>query len=78
MKLFEKILDVIFIICTIAFFISTVVLVIGQAIAIITLNGEMSITISEIIVEPAGIVAAISTIVAIILGYLRGQMKSST
>ena len=40
------------------------------------MNGSMSVYLSDLIAEPASMVAAVATILAMILAYLRGQMKS--
>lgn len=76
MELVKKILDWSCIVCTIIFFLSVTVLILGQAAAVITMNGEMAVGLSEMIAEPASMVSALATIIAIVLAYLRGQMKS--
>lgn len=72
----KKILDWSCIVCTIIFFLSVAVLILGQAAAVITMNGEMAVGLSEMIAEPASMVSALATVIAIALAYLRGQMKS--
>lgn len=72
----KKILDWSCIVCTIVFFLSVTVLILGQAAAVITMNGEMAVGLSKMIAEPASMVSALATVIAIVLAYLRGQMKS--
>ncbi|MBQ7797101.1 MAG: hypothetical protein IJ374_11145 [Lachnospiraceae bacterium] len=75
MKPFEKILDTVCVITTVAFFLSCLVMVLAQGFAIVTLNGELATTLLNTISKPAGIVSAVTVVTAIILGYMRGQMK---
>lgn len=75
MKSLEKIFDVVYIICTLAFFLSCLVMVLAQGFAVVTLNGAFSTNILNTISEPAGLISAAAVVMAIILGYMRGQMK---
>lgn len=75
MKTLDKILDTLCIITTLVFFFATVIMVLGQAVCVFTLNGAMSASLLSLISERASIVAAITTIIALILAYMRGQMK---
>lgn len=76
MKPIEKILEMLCVILTIVFFLAVTIMVVCQAVAIGTLNGEMSVYFSDLIAKPASVVAAVATIVAMALAYIRGQMKS--
>lgn len=75
MSSIEKLLDTLCIICTLVFFLATVAMVLGQALCIVTLNGAMSASLLSAISQKAGIVSAITTVIAIALAYMRGQMK---
>lgn len=74
MKKVENILDSLCVISTIIFFLSVAVLIFVQAFAVITMNGPLSVSISNAIAEPASIVSAVATITAIVLGYMRKQL----
>lgn len=75
MNSIEKVLDTLCVICTLVFFLATAVMILGQAVCIITLNGTMSAGLLSMISQKAGIVSAVTTVIAIILAYMRGQMK---
>ena len=51
-------------------------MVAGQAVAVVTLNGDLAVSLSNLIAKPASTVAAVATVLAMILGYIRGQMSS--
>ena len=51
-------------------------MVLCQAVSLGMMNGAMSVYFSDLIAEPASMIAAVATIIAMILGYIRGQMKS--
>ena len=76
MKSIEKVLEMLCVILTVVFFLAVAVMVFGQAIWFVTLNGGTSVCLSDLIGKPASMVAAVATILAMILAYMRGQMKS--
>lgn len=76
MKKIEKVLDVLCIISTIIFFLAVAVMVFAQIFAVITLNGELSASLLKTIAGPAGLLSGVTTVIAIVLAYLRGQMSS--
>ena len=76
MKSVEKGLELLCVVLTIVFFLAVTVMVLGQAVCIFSLNGGMSVYLSDRIAEPASMVAAVATILAMALAYIRGQMKS--
>lgn len=76
MKNIENLLEMLCVVLTVVFFLAVAVMVFGQAICVATLNGASSVYLSDMIAEPASIVAAVSTIVAMLLAYIRGQMRS--
>lgn len=76
MKSVEKILEMLCVILTVVFFGTVAVMVLCQAVSLGMMNGAMSVYFSDLIAEPASMVAAVATIIAMILGYIRGQMKS--
>ena len=76
MKNIEKVLELLCVLLTIVFFVAVMVMVAGQAICIFSLNGCGSAYLSDLIAKPASMVAAVATILAMILAYIRGQMKS--
>lgn len=76
MKAFEKIIEILFLITTVVFVLAVVALIVGQAVAVITVNGEMAVNLSNLIAKPASTVSAVTTILCMILGYIRGQMKA--
>lgn len=76
MKNIERILDMMCVICTVIFFGAVTVMVLAQAFAVVSLNGALSAELLNRISQPAGIVSAAATVIAIILAYMRGQMKS--
>lgn len=76
MKQIERVLYLLCILCTAVFFVASAILVLAQAFAIVTLNGPLSVSLLAQISKPAGIVSAIATVLAIVLAYMRGQMKS--
>lgn len=76
MKSMEKILDMLCIICTVVFFLSITVMVSAQIFAVITLNGPLAVSLVKVFAEPAGLISGVTTIIAIALAYLRGQMTS--
>ena len=51
-------------------------MVLGQAACVISLNGAGAVHFSNLIAKPASMVAAVATILAMVLAYIRGQMKS--
>ena len=70
MKAFEKL------IVTVVFFAAVTVMVAGQAVAVLLMDGKMAVQLSDLIAKPASTVSAIATVLAMILGYIRGQMSS--
>ena len=76
MKKTEKIIEMLCVICTIVFLVAVALMVLGQAVAIVMLNGELSAQFSAWIAKPASVVAAVATVLAMILAYMRGQMAS--
>ena len=76
MKSVEKLVETLCVIVTVVFFLAVVVMVAGQAGAVLTLNGSLAVSLSDLIAAPASSVAAIATVLAMILGYIRGQMSS--
>ena len=76
MKTLDKILELLCVILTIVFFGAVVVMVLGQVVCVISLNGTGAVYFSTLIAKPASMVAAVATILAMILAYIRGQMKS--
>lgn len=76
MKSIEKCLDILCIICTVVFLLAVTVMVLAQLFAVVTLNGALSVSLLKTFAQPAGLVSGATTIIAIILAYLRGQMKA--
>lgn len=76
MKTTEKVLDFLCVVSTIIFFVAITFMVFAQGFAVITLNGPLSVSLSKAISEPASMVSAAASVIAIILAYMRGQMKS--
>lgn len=76
MKSVEKLVETLCVIVTVVFFLAVVVMVAGQAVAVLTLNGSLAVSLSDLIAASASSVAAIATVLAMILGYIRGQMSS--
>ena len=76
MKTAEKILDALCVITTIIFFVAVTLMVHAQGFAVITLNGALSTSLYKAIAVPASMVSAVSSIIAILLAYMRGQMKA--
>lgn len=76
MKKAEKVIETLCVICTVVFLLAVAVMVLGQAVSIIMLNGELSGQLSAWIAKPASVVAAVATVLAMILAYMRGQMSS--
>ena len=76
MKKTEKIIEMLCVICTIVFLVTVAIMVLGQAVSIVMLNGELSVQFSMWIAKPASVVAAVTTVLAMILAYMRGQMSS--
>ena len=58
------------------FFFFVAAMVAGQAVAVVTLNGDLAVSLSNLIAKPASTVSAVATVLAMILGYIRGQMSS--
>ena len=73
MKAFEKLIETM---CVIVFFAAVTVMVAGQAVAVLLMDGKMAVQLSDLIAKPASTVSAIATVLAMILGYIRGQMSS--
>lgn len=57
-------------------FLAVAAMVAGQAVAVVTLNGDLAVSLSNLIAKPASTVSAVATVLAMILGYIRGQMSS--
>lgn len=76
MKAFEKLIETLCVIVTVVFFAAVTVMVAGQAVAALLMDGEMAVQLSDLIAKPASTVSAIATVLAMILGYIRGQMSS--
>ena len=76
MKTLEKVLELLCVILTIIFFGAVAVMGLGQAACVISLNGAGAVHFSNLIAKPASMVAAVATILAMVLAYIRGQMKS--
>lgn len=75
MKSLEKALDIICVVLTIVFLLSTTIMVIGQLACVFMLNGEASAALLSLVMKRASMVSALTTVVALVLAYLRGQMK---
>ncbi|WP_085832969.1 hypothetical protein [Clostridium merdae] len=76
MKTAERVLDALCVITTVIFFVAVILMVLAQGFAVITLNGALSVSLSKAIAVPASMVSAVTSIIAIILAYMRGQMKA--
>ena len=76
MKAFEKLNETLCVIVTVVFFAAVTVMVAGQAVAVLLMDGKMAVQLSDLIAKPASTVSAIATVLAMILGYIRGQMSS--
>lgn len=76
MKSIEKVLEMLCILLTIVFFFAVTIMVFAQGVSLIMANGSMMVQFSDWIAKPASMVAAVATVVAMILAYIRGQMKS--
>lgn len=76
MKAVEKVLDVLCIICTVVFFLAVMIMVLAQVFAVVTLNGGLAVSLVKTFAAPAGMISGVTTVIAIILAYLRGQMKA--
>lgn len=76
MKPIEKTVEMLCVILTVVFFLAVAVMVLGQAVCIAMLNGEMAVYLSDLIAKPASQVAAVTSIFAMVLAYIRGQMRS--
>lgn len=76
MKQLEKILSTVCVITTAVYFLSAMLLVLGQAGALFMLNGELCAAIFNTVKVPAGYAAASTAILAFILSYLRGEMTA--
>ena len=74
MKKVEKIMNTICLITTAVYFITAILIILGQAGALIALNGEMCVSILNVMKIPAGYAAAATAILCLILGYIRGDM----
>lgn len=75
MKSVEKVIDILCVISTLVFFLASAGMVLGQAIGILSLNGSLSVSISDMIAQRAGLVSAVTVVLALALAYMRGQMK---
>jgi uncharacterized membrane protein (Fun14 family) len=71
MKLIVKILDVLFIICTVVFIFMMVAMVAVQCVSLVTLNGPLSSSALAFTEPIAGAISAVAAIAAFILLYLR-------
>ena len=76
MKNMEGLLSKICTITAVTYVLIAVVLVVSQAIALVTLNGTFSANLFALLAKPAGYFAATTAIISIILAYLRGEMAS--
>ena len=76
MKSIEKLIETLCVIVTIVFFLAVAAMVACQAVAVVTLNGDLAVSLSNLIAKPASTVSAVATVLAMILGYIRGQMSS--
>lgn len=76
MKQLEKILGTVCVITTAGYFLSAMLLVLGQAGALFMLDGELCAAIFNTVKVPAGYAAASTAILAFILSYLRGEMTA--
>lgn len=76
MKSIEKLIETLCVAVTVVFFLAVAAMVAGQAVAVVTLNGDLAVSLSNLIAKPASTVSAVATVLAIILGYIRGQMSS--
>lgn len=76
MKKVEKVLETLCVICTIVFFAAVTVMILGQAVAVVALDGALAVQFSSWIAKPASMVSAVATVLAMILAYIRGQMSS--
>lgn len=75
MKSLDKVLDILCIVLTAIFVLATAAMVLGQLVCIFMLNGSASAALLSMIMKKASMVSALTTVVALILAYLRGQMK---
>ena len=76
MKQLEKILSTVCVITTAVYFLSAMLLVLGQAGALFMLNSELCAAIFNTVKVPAGYAAASTAILSFILSYLRGEMTA--
>lgn len=76
MKSIEKTAEMLCVILTVVFSLAVAVMVLGQAVCIVMLNGEMTVYFSDLIAKPASQIAAVASIFAMVLVYIRGQMRS--
>lgn len=76
MKQLEKFLGAVCIITTAIYFLSAMLLVLGQTGGLFMLNGELCAAIFKTVKIPAGYAAATTAVLAFILAYLRGEMTS--
>ena len=77
MKQLEKILSTVCVITTAVYFLSAMLLVLGQAGALFMLDGELCAAIFNTVKVPAGYAAASTAILSSILSYLPGEMTAA-
>lgn len=75
MKSLCKVLDVIFLVCLVGFVALSVVMLLVQTGALISLNGELAVSIHDFVVAKGGVLSAIAAVVTFALGYLRKTNK---
>lgn len=78
MSILVKVLRPIFTLCLILMFILGVIIVIGQTIAIITLNGTLATDTFKILGPYATIFASLTGLIGYILSYVEPKKKKSS
>ena len=73
MKTFSPILNALFVSAIAFFAIAAFLMFLTQCVALITLNGPLSIAVSSYTVKIAGPISAIPAIAAVILGYTKKE-----
>lgn len=70
MNTIKKLLDALFLITMFLFLGISAVIVLGQIVAIFTLNGELSVWLKDTLVTPACIACAVTGLTAYVMSYI--------
>lgn len=75
MKIIGKILDVVFLVCLIAFVLMSVAMLLIETGALFALNGTLAANVYSFIVPRGALLSSVAAVCTFVLSYLRREAK---